>query len=148
MIPAIPRHDSDCVAAVLASILELPIETLPDFWCESRTTPGRQYQQVRRWLHAHGFHWYYSDIQPRQLRAFRTEKIAPNCSWPPRGYWIGDISRVEWLRDHEANHVVVMHERRCVYNPSGTLRQVLEPDVWLIGYYLLIPLDPAIAKAA
>lgn len=143
-----PRHQSDCIAAVLASLLELPIEDVPDFWREGNTKPGRQYQQVRRWLVTQGYHWYFSECAPRQFSVFPTEESEPGNSWPPRGYWVGQIARVEWLRDYEPNHVVVMKNRRCVYNPSGTTRAVLEPDVWLIGYYLLVPLDPAVRAAA
>lgn len=131
------------MASVLASILELPIEDVPDFWREGKTRPGRQYQEVRRFLAEWGYHWYYSELKPRHLKALPSEKFAPGCSWPPRGYWIGQVSRVESLVDGDPNHVIVMKNRRCVFNPSGTLRGVLEPDVWLIGYYLLVPLDPA-----
>lgn len=145
MIPAHPRHKSDCMASVLASVLELPIEDVPDFWREGKTRPGRQYREVRRWLAEWGYHWYYSECAPRQLLALRSEKFGPSNTWPPRGYWIGQVARVEWLRDDDPNHVVVMKNRRCVFNPSGSLRGVLAPDVWLIGYYFLVPLDPAVA---
>lgn len=145
MIPAHPRHNSDCVASALASVLELPIEDVPDFWHEGKTQPGRQYREVSRWLADWGYHWYYAQCRPRHLAAFPSEAFVPGSSWPPRGYWIGQISRVEWLVDDDPNHVVVMKNRRCVFNPSGTLRMVLAPDVWLIGYYLLVPLDPALA---
>lgn len=133
------------MASALASILELPIEDVPDFWHEGKTRPGRQYQEVRRWLAEWGYHWYYAEVKPRHLKAFPSEKMSPGCSWPPRGYWIGQVSRVESIVDGDPSHVVVMKNRRCVFNPSGSLREVLEPDVWLIGYYLLIPLDPAAA---
>lgn len=114
---------------------------MPDFWRDGQRAKT-QYELVRRWLFDQGFHWYYSEVSPRQMCAFRHEKVERGCTWPPRGYWVGQIARVEWLRDDEPNHVVVMKDRRCVFNPSGTTRQVLEPDVWLIGYYLLVPLDP------
>lgn len=141
MKPVEPRHGSDCVAAALAAILELPISEVPDFWTEG--SADTQHRRVRAWLAKRGFHWYFSTVEPRQLRAFRTEKVEPGCTWPPRGYWLGQIARVEWLRDREPNHCVVMRDHRCVFNPSGKLSEVLEPDVWLIGYYLLVPLDPA-----
>lgn len=142
MKPVQPRHGSDCVAASLAAILELPIEDVPDFW-ESSHSLVTWHRQIRDWLAGRGFHWFYSQTEPRQMRAFRTEKIEPGGTWPPRGYWLGQIARVEWLRDGDPNHCVVMKDRRCVFNPNGSLRQVLEPDVWLVGYYLLVPLDPA-----
>lgn len=139
-----PRHDSDCVAACLAAILEIPIEDVPDFW--TNVSPRKQHVKVAAWLRRHGFHWYYADIEPRQLLAFRSEEVEPTNTWPPRGYWVGRIARVEWLRDGEANHLVVMRDHRCVFNPGGSLSEVLEPDVWLIGYFLLVPLNPALMK--
>lgn len=139
-----PRHENDCVAAVIASLLELPINKIPDFWQHNKSDSAvRQYQAISRWLRGRGWHYYYSDIQPRQMSKFRTEKIGPGCSWPPRGYWIGRVARVEWLRDCEPSHVVVMKDRRCVYNPGAKYsNEVYEDDVWLVGYYLLVPLDP------
>lgn len=142
MKPVDTRHDSDCVAAAIAAVLELPIDEMPDFWSASSNVVRWQ-RRISAWLAERGFHWYYSTIIPRQMRAFRTEKVEPGCTWPPRGYWIAQISRVEWLRDREPNHCVVMRDHRCVFNPSGKISEVLEPDVWLLGYYLLIPLDPA-----
>lgn len=130
------------MASVLASLLEFSIDDMPDFWHEGKTVPGRQVQEVRRWLLDQGYHRYYGQCHPRHLSAFPSEKLSPSNSWPSRGYWIGQIARVEWLVDDDPNHVVVMKNRRCVFNPSGTLRAVLAPDVWLIGYYLLVPLDP------
>jgi hypothetical protein len=139
-----PRHDSDCVAAALASILELPIEDVPSFWDE-RQSVSDQYEKVRRWLSGRGLHYYYGSCHARQFAEFQQRKWERGLSWPPRGYWIGQISRVDWLVDGDPNHVVVMRGHRCVYNPGGPLKGVKENDVFLIGYYLLVPLDPAIA---
>jgi hypothetical protein len=139
-----PRHDSDCVAAALASLLELPIEDVPDFW-SSKSGVG-QYERVRRWLAARGFHWYFSlyggDNCPA-LVDFVASKREQGSTFPPRGYWIGQISSVDRLRDSDPNHVVVMRDRRLVYNPGGTVKQALDRRWFLIGYYLLVPLDPA-----
>lgn len=140
-----PRHENDCAAASLAAILELPIEDVPDFWNQSKTATA-QYKRIRSWLAGRGYHWYFSTIAPRQMCAFRTEKIEQGCSWPPRGYWLGQIARVEWLRDNEPSHMVVMLDRRCVFSPNSTLAETREPDVWLTGYYLLVPLDPALRE--
>lgn len=138
-----PRHDSDCVAAALATILELPIEEVPDFW-PGKKKAATQYEHVRRWLSERGFHYYFSECHARQFAEFQRGRTWGNgVSWPPRGYWIGQINLVDRIIDGEPNHVVVMNGYRCVYNPSGTLKQTKENDVFLIGYYLLVPLDPS-----
>jgi hypothetical protein len=138
-----PRHDHDCVASCYATILELPIEDVPDFWSD-KVTAASQYDQERRWLAGRGFHLYFAECHARQFAEFQRKRTWEKAkSWPPRGYWIGQISRVDWIIDNEPNHVVVMKGYRCVHNPSGTLKQTKENDVFLIGYYLLVPLDPA-----
>lgn len=146
MKPVEPRHDSDCVAAALAAIFELPIEKVPDFWTGGETRRN-QSERVRRWLAARGYHHYYSDYGgddcPR-LKAFVAEKREPGCTFPPRGYWLAVISSVDRLRDGEPNHVVVMRDHRLVFNPSGTVKEALDGPWFLLGYYLLVPLDPAV----
>lgn len=144
MKPVEPRHDADCAASALASILELPIGEVPDFW---RPKSGvAQYEAQRRWLLGRGFHWYYSTYGgtdcPR-LRDFAVEKASAGSSFPPRGFWVGQISSVDRLRDGDPNHVVVMRGRKLVFNPGGTVREALDGPFFLIGYYLLVPLDPA-----
>jgi hypothetical protein len=141
-----PRHDSDCVAATLASVLELPIEDVPDFW-PKKSGAVRQYENVRRWLAGRGYHWYFSTYGGDNCPAlvdFVNEKREVGSSFPPRGYWFAQISSIDRLRDSDPNHVVVMRDRRLVYNPGGTVKQALADRRWfIIGYYLLVPLDPA-----
>lgn len=139
-----PRHDSDCVAAVLASILETPIEEVPDFWkAANKKDATSQYEATRKWLMTKGYHWYFATHEAVQFAEFQTRKFERGVSWPPRGYWIARITRVEWLIDDMPGHVVVMKNFKCVYNPSGTVKEATENDVFLVGYYLLVPLDPA-----
>lgn len=147
--PVNGRHDSDCVAAVLASVLELPLEDVPTFW-DGKGAIG-QYEKTRRWLAARGFHWYYSTYGGNDcplLRDFVKEKHERGSSFPPRGYWIGQISSVDRLRDHDPTHVVVMQGRRLVYNPGGTVEEALSGPWFLIGYYLMVPLDPSASSEA
>lgn len=134
------------MAAALAAIFELPIDQVPDFWNHTATSRS-QSERVRRWLAGRGYHHYYSDFGgsdcPR-LKAFVSAKREPGCTFPPRGYWIAVISSVDRLRDHDPNHVVVMRDRQPVFNPGGTVKEALDGPWFLIGYYLLVPLDPAV----
>lgn len=138
-----PRHDSDCVAASLATILELPIDDVPDFWESAKKGANAQYEHVSKWLSERGFHYYYADCHARQFAEFQGGKWEKGNSWPPKGYWLGRISRVDSIIDNEPGHMVVMKGRRCVYNPSGSIKSTKDNDVFLIGYYLLVPLDPS-----
>lgn len=152
MKPVEMRHDSDCAAACLAALFELPIDDMPTFWVGDVERPAAaQYHRIRRWCAARGFHWYYStcggDDCPR-LKDFVNEKGDPASSFPPRGYWTAQISSVDRLRDGDPNHVVVMKGRRLVFNPGGSLKQALEGPWFLIGYYLLVPLDPTKLQVA
>lgn len=139
------RHDCDCTASVLAALFEIPIEEMPDFW--KAPDFAKFVGRVSHWVADRGYHWYYSDFGGNDcplLRDFAKEKTpSPTCTFPPRGYWIAQISSVDRLRDGDPNHVVVMHGRRCVFNPGGSVRQALDGPWFLIGYYLLVPLDPA-----
>jgi hypothetical protein len=143
-----PRYNSDCVAACLASLLELRIEEVPEFWkAATGDKPStRQYEAIRKWLVTKGYHYYYSEHSPKQFAEFQSGKFERGVSWPPRGYWLARITRVEWLIDDMPGHVVIMKGFKCVYNPSGTIKETKENDVFLTGYYLLVPLDPKEVK--
>lgn len=144
MKPVEQRHDSDCVAACLAALFELPIDGMPSFWVEGASA-GAQYRRVRRWCAARGFHWYFSTYGgndcPR-LKDFVAQQD-PDSSFPPRGYWIAQISSVDRLRDGDPNHAVVMKGRHLVFNPGGPVKEAIDGPWFLIGYYLLTPLDPS-----
>lgn len=137
-----PRSNTDCIASALATILEIPIEDVPEFYNE-KVTATQQYENVRKWLARHGYHYYYSECHPRQFAEFQQQTFKRGESWPPRGYWLGRITRVEWLVDDMPGHVVVMKGFKCVFNPSGTVKATKDNDVFLTGYYLLVPLDPS-----
>lgn len=145
MKPVEMRHDSDCTACALAALLEVPIEEMPDFWKAKDVSTFCA--QIERWLRPRGYHWYYSTYGGTNcpfLRDFAKEKRdSPTNSFPPRGYWIGRISSVDRLRDNDPCHVVVMKDHRPVFNPGGTVKEALDGPWFLIGYYLLVPLDPS-----
>lgn len=144
MKPAKPRHKSDCVAASLATVFEEPIESMPDFWGDDDETCGvRQYDMVSKWLAVRGFHWYYASCRARQFANFQKGRTPADESWPPRGYWFAQIAQVETLIENEPKHMVVMRNRKCVFNPSASIAKTKEDDVFLVGYYLLVALDPA-----
>lgn len=146
MKPVAPRHDADCVASCLAAIFDLPIADVPDFWREQGSAVS-SYERTRRWCASRGYHLYYSTFRgddcPR-LKDFVRSKRDPGSSFPPRGYWLAQISSVDRLRDRDPNHLVVMRDRRLVFNPGGDVKQAIDGPWFLIGYYLLVPLDPAV----
>jgi hypothetical protein len=143
MINAIPRHKNDCMAVSLASVLEIPIEEIPDFFEDKSYDAALWYAAIQKWLKKRGYHLYYTTCRPIQFAQFQTEKSEPDESWPPHGYWFARIARVEWIVDNEIYHVCVMKNHRCVYNPGGTVKGTKDNDIFLLGYYLLVPIDPA-----
>jgi hypothetical protein len=142
MIPTEGRHKDDCMAVCLASVLEIPVEEIPDFYNENKDSVS-WYVAIQKWLRKKGYHLYYTQCSPLQFAEFQKSKSLPDEAWPPRGYWLGRIARVEWIIDHEPYHVVVMKDHRCVYNPGATIKDTKSNDIFLVGYYLLTPLDPA-----
>lgn len=100
---------------------------------------------MRRWCANRGYHVYYSTFGGNDCPRLKDFVAAtdPDSSFPPRGYWLAQISSVDRLRDHDPNHIVVTHGRRLVFNPGGSVKEALDGPWFLIGYYLLVPLDPA-----
>lgn len=141
MIPQKSRHESDCMAVCLASILEIPIEEIPDFFNDHKDAVS-WYVGIQKWLNERGYHLFYASCAPIQFAEFQKSKSEPDESWPPKGYWLGRIARVETIVENGVFHSVVMKDHRCVYSPNSTFKALKENDVFLLGYYLLVPLDP------
>jgi hypothetical protein len=144
MIPQTPRHKNDCMAVCLSSVLEIPIEQVPDFFTDYKGA-ANWYGAISRWLKKHGWHLFYTDCAPLQFAEFQTESTAPDEAWPPSGYWFARIARVEWIVNNDVYHVVVMKDHKLILNPDGP-KKVKDNDIFILGYYLLVPLDPKFHK--
>lgn len=125
MIPVEQVHtappDGDCMRACLASILELPLEDVPNY---HGSTWAMRYQE---WLNARNLMmltWAHSDGQDGQDAVTETG-YAILCAKSPRG---------------DYNHAVVTYAGEIVWDPSPHRDDGIGSYVeWTI----LVPLDPA-----
>lgn len=113
-----PRSNGNCLAAALASILEISLEDVPEF---ENMSDGEWYPRLRKWLRLLGYHLlcWEEEIYPP------TFFIAHGPS--PRGDW---------------EHSVVYKGRRMVHDPHPS-REGLEK---ITSVWALLPIDPAIRK--
>src|SRR5262245_20535312 len=97
MIPVDQAHIDDCTRAAIASVLELELNQVPDFYRDAGDDNFWPY--IMRWLNDHGIAWV--EFNP---------KMAPRCyylAWgPPPG--------------HTQPHMVVMFGKEIVHDPSNT----------------------------
>lgn len=128
----------NCLAACVASLLELPVEDVPNFMLglpswdpddqEARARWSRAFfAGVNDWLAPRGL-FYFEVGAPEGLPSYITE------STPPAALWIG-IGTVAG----GASHAVVMRGGEMVHDPHPDRAGLLRLDT--IG--LMVPLDPA-----
>jgi hypothetical protein len=121
-----PPH-GDCFRACIASILELPIEEVPN-------------------PHAPEEHWWeawHEWLVPRglQLVEWHLPRDQP-VYCPLRGYWIATVTSPS----RSCNHCIVMHDDAIAWDPSPTGKQSEEnwtEDDQIHHVTLIVPLDPA-----
>jgi hypothetical protein len=127
----------NCFSACLASLLELPVEQVPNFGVDGLPPFGvteaehllwsrRFFENVNAWLAPLGFS-YFEVATPEAL---------PEILWAavPSGFWIavGPGGR------ETTNHAVVMQGREIVHDPHPSRAGLLEAR----GIGVLVPLDP------
>lgn len=114
MKPVIQEGRSDCFRACVASILELPLATVPDAdgadWLDGYNT----------WLAARGL---------------ALVVVPPSGGVIPQGYAIGVANAGSPDRDH----AVVLHDGKIVHDPSPLVRPL---GTWAWGA-VFAALDPA-----
>lgn len=108
---------ANCVQAATASILELPLQSVPNFML-THGHPG-WFQAWLDWLADRGF-----------------EVLQYRADWTPRGYYIamGPAGAAE------GDHAVVMRAGRLAHDPAGPGAAGLASIDYV---YALLPLDPA-----
>lgn len=121
MIPTRQRikHDpengkyGDCHRAVIASILEMPIDGVPHFAEDGTTRPDEMYVRCEQWLHERGLATvdvvYPGEISLNEvLRA-----VAHGTRFTPQYYILGGTSRAG------CGHSVVCFKNEILHDPSG-----------------------------
>jgi hypothetical protein len=112
--------DGDCVAACIASILELPLATVPNFVQRESC-----WEDWNEWLIRRGL--YLVSFSPKD--------------WTPHGYHIidGKSHTGDW------NHVVVGLNGKMVHDPNPKRRGLRgDPEM----YWVFVAVDPARSQLA
>lgn len=124
-----PQERGDCYKACVASILELPMDEVPDYQ-EMPLEDAEAWRQAwKDWFADCGLY----------LMAFATEGYLPPES--PPGYYIGHLK----LPPHGIWHSVVCYNGEVVHDPMGPNRRYDPEDVEIYEVFCLI--DPAKDKA-
>ena len=119
--------NGNCHAACLACLLELPMESMPDFFVD---TPPNAYQRRTDWLQERGFQEAYFLVG----------------SFPPPHGWA--ILSVKSATFPGSLHSVVWDGERTgwgkiVHNPNPQDPRGIEiPNEDWVGFWVLAPLDP------
>lgn len=124
----ISNRNGDCHAACIASLLELPIEAMPDFFADDPPSP---YKRRTEWLQARGLQEAYflvGSFPPPYGYAILSVKSAVFPGLTHAVVWDGEGS--EWGR--------IVHNP----NPEDPRGVNIPNDDW-VGFWVLALLDPS-----
>jgi len=146
--PEAPAEErGDCLRACICSMLELPIEALPNFVAEDGDDWWGRLTAALRPL---GWWEIGVALDPREDNA--DEQLE---EWISPGFWLANVTSLNLEGNHPGTdrplqHCVVMEGRNLAWDPALGRRyeigtDVEDLDVWGVGW--LIALDPAIKGA-
>lgn len=121
-----PEERGDCLAACLASLLEVPIEDVP--------IPHGDDD---------GPHWW--DLTQAALRPHGWRCVVADRRIYPDGYWLAFVPSRNLRREsgEPESHVIVMHDGQVAHDPSLGDRYALGTsieDLEVQSAYVLVPL--------
>ena len=116
----LPRTD-DCQAAALATVLQVPIEEIPDPNVDERLLAGEDPAEIHRSAYAELEAW----LERRRLRAVLHRKVPA-----ARSRWLGVVPLGGWFE----NHCLVMVRGEVLHDPvldfpPGVVRQFRASEV-------------------
>ena len=124
--------NGDCHAACIASLLEIPIEAMPDFFADTPPYGRNSYVLRTKWLREQGLQEVYFLLG----------------SFPvPEGYGILSVKSllypnathaVVWKGDADGGNQIVHNP-----NPQDTWGLNIPNEEW-VGFWVLAPLDPSL----
>ena len=121
-----PREDQgNCWQAVVASILEIPLEDAFDVTDFDWENPDDWWSAWLSWLEPFGLGCMF-------VRCLNKDKFAGTM---PPGYHMGDYKSMT-LKNGE-NHVCVIKEGEVVHNPNPNATE----DGPMVGFFVFVPLD-------
>lgn len=117
MKPVMQVEHDDCVRAVVASLLELPLVDVPHF---TRLGP-HWWEHMTCWLHAHGV--ALMAVEPDDLR-------------PGEHYYVSGPSPSGYIGPgvflHDGLHAVVYRDERLAHDPNGGGGVVEVLERWVV----------------
>lgn len=112
----------NCLSACVASLLEIPIEWVPNFTSEPHEPPGLQPIRLNQWLNQIGIEAIYC----------MTDIMSPEHS-DPDGYYI-----MTGFSPRGRPHVVIGSGKEIAHDPHPDRSGLVYAD----GFILLLPLEP------
>ena len=115
MIPITQTETGDrgnCLSACVASLLEIPIESVPNFTSEPYEPPGMQPLRLNEWLSKLGLQAIY----------YVTDTMHCNHACPDDYYIITGFS------PRGRPHVVIGHQKQIVHDPHPTRAGLVSID--------------------
>jgi hypothetical protein len=111
------RRSDDCFAAAIATVLQVPIEELPDPRLDERLAAGEQAEEISQSMFDELHHWLAS----RGLEMVVHRRPPAN-----RRRWIGIVPMHGVFNDH----CLVMDRERCLFDPTHSgVRVFVASDV-------------------
>ena len=120
-------ESGNCMAAAIASILELPLEEVPNF-CQHKDW----YQRLCDWLRPRGYAYLEMVVQE--------DMRAPDFDWTPYHVSTLGYHLIVGPAARGLMHVVVGYAGRTVHDPHPSSAGLLEHH--FIGVF--VPMDPAV----
>lgn len=123
------QKKGNCLPACIASILEIPIDDLPNFCAKKGTN---WITDTAEWLHLHGWSMFYFSLNPRRKRKDGRVNADWHFNIPRDALYIagGKSPRGNW------NHACIYRDNELIHDPH--------PDgTGLVGnpidYTILVP---------
>lgn len=129
----------NCTEACIASVLEVPLEEVPDLY-DATTDTGHdpeRWTQLRQWLRERGFLWMFADFKARDLPL----RFVDHWQFAPDDF----LTQIDWDTSHYffcgpnpdgLPHCVVAQGGQVVWDPNPFRRGITAVD----GLVYLTPL--------
>lgn len=136
--PDPPWRSDRCFASNLATLLQVPLEEVPDSHVDERLAAGENPAEVNRsawalyldWLAGRGLKLVRFDIYPT-VPVPADRWITANLALPIPDRWIGVLHNSGLFQDH----VVVMSGRRLLFDPYNMFKDADSPRLHQRLYY-------------
>lgn len=119
----------NCFSACLASVLELPIEEVPNFFHGEDKSPEAWWRRARAWLETQGFGIVCMTVD--------SDHHDPLHWYHPDAYLI-----VAGKSERGRDHAIVCRGGRMIHDPHPSQTGIIRPE----SVDLLYPLDPSLIR--